>query len=223
MLISFKHYRSSFRRAFTLIELLVVVGIITVITGFVLLQQAKFNSSTVMRSLAYSVALTIRQAQVYGVSVRAVSGSATFAPGYGVYFNNPTNYKLFADTSNASGNSGVFDGGDTVVKTFNLNSGYNIVCYCGILNSTTAHCSAKIASYADPNGYCPVGSGALTWLMTYFKRPNPDATITSSAAEAYLGAYVVINSGGNNDVRAIKVSTAGQISVCALNSNPLTC
>src|SRR3989338_1435579 len=93
MLISFKHLRCCFsriakslpagRNGFTLVELIVVSAIILLITGFVMFQQAKFNSATLMRSLTYSVALSMRQAQVYGTSVREFSGA--FAPGYGVY------------------------------------------------------------------------------------------------------------------------------------------
>src|SRR3989338_9825786 len=86
MLISFQHFRRSFTKkpkGFTLVELIVVSAIILLITGFVMFQQSKFNSATLMRSLTYSVALSMRQAQVYGTSVREFSGA--FAPGYGVY------------------------------------------------------------------------------------------------------------------------------------------
>ncbi|MBI2004934.1 prepilin-type N-terminal cleavage/methylation domain-containing protein [Patescibacteria group bacterium] len=54
---------------FTLVELLVVVSIMLIITSTLLLQQRKFNSATLMRTLAYNIALSIRQAQVYGTSV----------------------------------------------------------------------------------------------------------------------------------------------------------
>src|SRR3990167_11377146 len=98
MLISFQHFRRFFfkrlalrslarSRGFTLVELIVVSAIILLITGFVMFQQAKFNSATLMRSLTYSVALSMRQAQVYGTSVREFSGA--FAPGSACTFRPP--------------------------------------------------------------------------------------------------------------------------------------
>ncbi len=42
---------------------MVVVAIITFLTGIFLFQQKRFDSSTLLRSLAYSVALSVRQAQ----------------------------------------------------------------------------------------------------------------------------------------------------------------
>ena len=90
MLTSFKHFRRFFSKrasGFTLVELIVVSAIILVISLFILFQQAKFNSSTLLRSLTYSVALSVRQAQVYGTSVRGFSsgGTVAFGSGYGVY------------------------------------------------------------------------------------------------------------------------------------------
>src|SRR3989344_6308477 len=115
----FKHFLSfgskglalrSFKqsRGFTLIELLVVSLIIVLITGTLIFRQQGFNSSTLLRSLSYSVALSMRQAQVYGVSVREnAAGSGTFASGYGVYFGNTlvdssNHYLLFADKGNGA-------------------------------------------------------------------------------------------------------------------------
>ena len=60
-----------------------------------------------MRNLTYDVALSIRQAQTYGISVRKFTpsgGSGQFAQGYGVSFQlpSPTTYLIFAD-ANANG------------------------------------------------------------------------------------------------------------------------
>ena len=62
--------RGSKRRGFTLIELLVVMSIMLILTSLFILRQQRFNSSTLLQSLAYSVALSVRQAQVYGTSIR---------------------------------------------------------------------------------------------------------------------------------------------------------
>ena len=63
------------RRGFTLIELLVVVAIIVVITGLILANSNKFGGQTMLQNLSYDIALSLREAQVYGISVRSNSGA----------------------------------------------------------------------------------------------------------------------------------------------------
>lgn len=218
MLTSFKRSLSSFSsRGFTLVELVVVVAVITVITAFLLFNQNKFNSSTLMRSLAYSVGLSIRQAQLYGVSVRGFgSGSSpTFANGYGVYFSNATTYTLFADIDNngaytaGEGLSGV---GGVLVS---VGRGYTIGKFCAVSSGGAQDCY--------PSG----GTGTLTDMTIYFRRPNPDATFaatcTGSCASSYTSAYVQLTSTGSTDTRSIKVTNTGQITVCPLNTEPPSC
>src|SRR3989338_6906440 len=57
-------------RGFTLVELLVTLSLFVVLTTIVLFSQQKFNGSILLTNLAYDVALTIRQAQTFGVNVR---------------------------------------------------------------------------------------------------------------------------------------------------------
>jgi prepilin-type N-terminal cleavage/methylation domain-containing protein len=71
-------------KGFTLVELLVVFAIMTLITALILFQHRRFDSSTLLRSLAYSIALSIRQSQVYGTSVRQFGSNFNYS--YGVYF-----------------------------------------------------------------------------------------------------------------------------------------
>src|ERR1700691_1591264 len=121
----FSHHRSS-NRGFTLIELLVVVGIMVVISAFILVRQSRFDSSTLLRSLAYSVALSVRQAPIYGSSVlgtttpsaaNCVGGSyasgVCCADAYGIHIVAGSSYTLFADLQN----DGHYDAGDAI-KTF---------------------------------------------------------------------------------------------------------
>jgi prepilin-type N-terminal cleavage/methylation domain-containing protein len=211
MLTSFRRFlRYSKPRGFTLIELLVVTAIIVVITAFVLLRQGRFDSSTLLRSLTYSVALTVRQAQVYGVSVRGaqVAGNIQFAPAYGVQFNDPTSYLLFADING----SGEYEQGtDALVQTFKLGRGFKISKFCGIL------ASGQQCSPAD-----------ITKLTIIFRRPNPDACIAAypgndtvcttnasgPAGSPFTGAYIQLSAADDStNTHAIEVSTTGQIEV----------
>ncbi len=234
MLISFQRFRRSFskrtipnrgpastrhlwRGGFTLVELLVVSAIILVMTAFILFQHSKFNSTTLLRSLAYSIALSVRQAQIYGTSVRESSRNGTFVQGYGVYFplsgSAPDRYYLFADLD-ADGNYDSSPVSEALPANFTLSKDYRFksICMVRIGQST---CDAT----------------PVTSLTAYFRRPNPDACLASSATlgacaagvpPVYSRAYLTVGSAVNDDTRSIKISETGQISVCAPNLSPVT-
>ena len=206
------------RRGFTLIELLVVVSIMLILTSIFVLRQQRFNSSTLLRSLAYSVALSVRQAQVYGVSIRESSVGAfdtadesTAAKAYGVYFSSgaTSNYTLFADINN----NGQYDTGEEV-QVYKLSNGYAISKFCATTGTGTPRCW----SAASPD---------ISDLTILFRRPNPDScfatSISSNAcqtgaspAETYASGYIQIQSG--SDTRSITITLSGQITVGAQGS-----
>ncbi|HYF13004.1 MAG TPA: prepilin-type N-terminal cleavage/methylation domain-containing protein [Candidatus Paceibacterota bacterium] len=194
-------------KGFTVIELVVVVAIMAVLTTVMIFQQRRFDSATLLRALAYSVALSVRQAQVYGTSVREVTqGSSTFAPNaYGVHFTSGDDkrYTLFADSPTQS--NGRYDTGEEV-QTFTIGSQYSIVDFCGIVSSTVRSCKSG-----------GVGSGGvqITSLTIYFRRPNPDARfLSSSSGQNYISAYIRLRGpGGATDTRSVTVGLTGQISV----------
>lgn len=208
------YFKKGSPRGFTLIELLVVSLIIMLITAFVLFRQEGFNNSTLLRSLSYGIALSIRQAQVYGVSVReSAAGSNVFAGGYGVYFNNngladSSHYFLFADTNS----NGRYDSGEQLPR-FTIGNGrgtdYLIKSYC---------------VYSPGGGHqC---DGTITPLTIYFRRPNPDACFATSlnttacaagGTSSYTYAYIQLKSFTGTDYRTIKITSTGQIAVCQPN------
>jgi prepilin-type N-terminal cleavage/methylation domain-containing protein len=184
------------RRGFTLIELLVVVGIMVIITSVILVRYSAYNSSTLLTNLAYEIAITIREAQVQGISVGGAGG--TFLPGYGAYFadNQPTAYFLFRDLDNNnrmtdSNSDGIMSSADAeFVKEYRLR-GHRITDVC-ITVGSTPDCS-------------------ITNLSVLFKRPNPDAIVNGNASAA---ASVVVQADNNStSQRTIHVFTTGQISI----------
>lgn len=223
--------RGASSRGFTLIELLVVSAIIVLITAFVLFRQEGFNSSTLLRSLSYSIALSVRQAQVYGVSVReSAAGSGKFAPGYGVFFAGSTgladlnHYLIFADIYPSSGGNGRYDANQVPAEElprFTIGNGrgtdYLIKNICAHAISGGDQCTASV----------PATSPAITSLTIYFRRPNPDACFatsqnpgacaTATTPPVYDYAYVQIKSFTGTDYRTIKISSTGQIAVCKPN------
>lgn len=210
----FKHFRRSSRkpRGFTLVELIVVSAIILLFTAFIFFRQARFNSTTILRSLTYSVALSVRQSQVYGTSVRETSpGSGVFAGGYGVYIPavgaSANTYYMFADANS----NGAYDAGEAL-PVYKLGSGYAITSVC-----TVAVGASTCTSPAS--------------LTVYFRRPNPDACFASSAAPGacavgalavFSRVYITVANTNNNDTRSIRVSDTGQIAVCQPNLADVT-
>ncbi len=200
MLISSHRSHSFGNKGFTLIELIVVISIMLVITSVFLFRQQQFNSSTLLRSLGYSVALSIRQAQVYGTSLLEFGGTFD-AKSYGVNFNRntPTTYVLFADTGSIP--NGTYDGAAELVDTFNLGQGFTISKFCGILAVGGEVCSPSI-----------------DYLNIYFIRPDLDANFRSSnLAHTYTSAYIQVTAPGGA-TRNVTVSNTGRIAVCAFGT-----
>jgi len=202
--------------------MLVVITIMALITTTLLIRQSRFDSSTVLRSLAYSVALSVRQAQVYGTSVFGTSTLSSncsggsynsgfcYAAGYGLYIDSGslTGYTLFADLNN----DGQYESSEAV-KVFTLGTGYAISDFGATTTGT-----AVSRSYLG---------GQINNLTILFKRPNPDACIATSnsanacqphaaPSETYASAYIRIQATGDpTNTKSVSVSTTGEVTVCA--------
>ncbi len=183
-------------RAFTLIELMVVVAIFLVITGVILANNSRFNSSVLLGSLAYDIALSIREAQVYGLSVQTFN--ANFQVGYGVDFSaaTPNSYILFADTN---ADNRYEAGTDSIIQTYAVGAGHLIKRFCGTYSNGTTQCSDDAVSPIDH-------------LDVVFFRPNPDANMSSSNPGFYSSGEVVVAS-PSGETRTITIQSTGQVSV----------
>lgn len=202
------------------------MSIMVIVTSLLLVRQSQFNSSTLLRSLAYSVALSVRQAQVYGTSVFGTTtalincGSGTyqngvcFAQGYGIYVSSatPTSYTLFADLNN----NGTYDAGEDV-KVFSLNNGYSVSDFCATDTVGNVNCW---------KGGTPVAGvlGASAKMSIVFRRPNPEACFTTNlqTAACGLGQSAVYRSGSlqvqatgadAGSTRSVYINATGQLSV----------
>ena len=72
------------KKGFTLIELLISIGVLGILTAIVLVRHGAFESTTLLKSAAYDLALNLRDAQVRSVSASKAGGS--FAVPFGVSF-----------------------------------------------------------------------------------------------------------------------------------------
>lgn len=190
-----KKHKNLFRtvRGFSLIELMIAVSISIVISSVILANHTRFNSSVLLGSLAYDIALSIREAQVYGLSVRQFS--STFDVGYGVRFSEAGSYVFFVDQNE---NEVYDDGVDTVISLYELSRGHAIQRFCGVTTEGAEHCSDS--------------SSPITYLDIVFLRPEPDALMSSSQASNYSHAIITIVSGAG-ETREIEIASTGQISV----------
>lgn len=180
-------------RGFTLIELMVVMAIITVISVLVLARYGQFNGVVLLRNLAYDIALTVRQAQVYGISGKVGTGAVGVQ--YGVYLTSatPTQYLLFADNNG----SGTYTAGEEI-EIYTVRPGYSVYNFCGDLPSGSPHCSR---------------TGDITNMTLLFRRPDPDALIkTSALGSGYTQARIIARS-PSGDTRTITITAVGQISI----------
>lgn len=178
---------------FTLIELLVVMGIMVVISSLVLARYSQFNGVVLLRSLAYDVGLSFREAQVFGISGRSTGG--TFAYRYGVYMSRsvPTEYILFSDTNNNS----AYDVSE-VITAYSMSPGYGMTEICALRSDGVDRCAS---------------TGDISSVTVMFKRPEPDAVIkTDVVAETYTEVTVTLTS-PSDATRSVTVTTTGQISV----------
>ncbi|MDQ2933165.1 MAG: type II secretion system GspH family protein [bacterium] len=189
---------SQFKKGFTLIELLVSVGIFIIMTTLLMVKYGNFNQSVLMTNLAYDVAITIRTAQTYGLSVKNLSKveeDVSFASGYGVYFSTsttpPENNLIIFFEDTESGNLNMYDYADTIVDTYTIKRGAYISDIC---TGTT----------------CGINN-----LSVVFKRPDPNAQIcynNDGAKVCVLSAEIFIM-GTDRSTRSVRVRENGQISV----------
>ncbi len=183
---------------FTLIELMVTVGIFVFMTALLLAKYNSYYSGTIFKNQAYDVAITLRQAQSFGISVKADPGqidNPRFDAAYGVKFpgTNVTGFELRA----YGGTPPNFVEG-ALEKDYKLKYG----AYFSQLILTQDGSSNP--AYADS-------------AFVVFQRPNPEAIICARVngtltCNAYKYLELVMKS-QDNKTKSIKINSSGQISI----------
>jgi prepilin-type N-terminal cleavage/methylation domain-containing protein len=204
----FARVGTSGSRGFTLIELLAVTAIIVLISAVVLADNNRFGGTVLLENLSYDIALTVRQAQVYGIAVTGfkAGGTNAYGYGYGMHFDvtSPMTYILFADTAQ----TGVYSAGispSEIVQQTNIQRGYGISKLCAPAGNDSATCNA------------------VNSLDILFKRPEPDAYISGNGAPTFQGGQVISNALNSSarivlrsprgDTRSVVVQVSGEIAV----------
>lgn len=180
------------QRGFSLIELMITIGIVVLVTGLALLRYSGFNNAVLLKSQAYELALDIRQAQVYGISVSG-QNAANFSGAYGISFNmaTPGTYQLFQDGT--TGNQYRYDSGEGVGNTYVIDPRFVISQIC------------------TSGGNCLPGNGIAA---VAFQRPNFDAHIYKSNQASPSNLEITIASVSSpTNTRKVVVYASGQIAV----------
>lgn len=183
-------------------ESVVAISIFVAFSTILLANYPQFLNKSAINTLAHEIALSVRQAQVYGQNVREFGvGSGAF-PSYGVFFSSAkTNeYTIFADISDSDKKyNGIECGnvGTECLEKFIISSGARIVGLCG-------------DSKTNPPGVC-----GLDTLNISFTRPNPDAHIIgfNGIETLYSDVEITISSPKGDNQKTIVVWSTGQITV----------
>lgn len=192
---------SVYSKGFTLIELIIALAIFVFMTVLLVSKYGTFNSTILTTNVAYDIAITIRQAQAYGLHFKVTDNSFTGA--YGAYFTKAadgnTSFKIFNDLDK----DGLFTSGPTVgVSPDETVASYNMRRNSSVVDLKVGTNASNITGHPDS-------------LHVVFKRPDPDAIIaavTGGVLTIVPYAEVVIV-GPDESTRRIVVSKTGQISI----------
>jgi len=201
---------------FGLIELMISISIMVIVSGIIMSRQSAFNSSILLRSQAYEIALQIRDVQLSAVSANNNSSSVeaeTFRTTLGVHFYEDANlnqrYQFFRDTDSGIYDNNYYDFVDIVVDE-----------RFGIQGSLDERFEIRdIVLVGAPPGETLTGSE----VSIVFERPNFDAKfydngpdnngqVIATGIEILVGR-VGTSGTGPEDLRTIEVTATGQIGV----------
>jgi prepilin-type N-terminal cleavage/methylation domain-containing protein len=218
-----KYYRNNRKRGMTLVELLVVISIFAVISGIILFDFIKFDSSVSLRNLANDIALSVRKAQSYAIGVRGISEQ--FKYGHGIHFSTEKGSTLTAGSQKSFILFTNWPLNETPPLTYNSIYDYDSSGSCGspsdgnecqeILSINSADEISNIYLSSEEN----VPRQGI--LDIVFKRPNPDAIFcyredTSGPCQSEFSWVKIEVSNGeideNRKTRTITVWSTGQIS-----------
>ncbi len=202
------------KKGFTLIELLMVISIIALITAVVVFNQSDFADNISLTNTANEIELQIREAQVYGISVREfVPTSNEFYIAYGASFNlnnagsSNNSFIYFADRNPLNGvyntpTTCVADGTTECLSRVRLQRG-NIISNICVIQSTGSEVCAPTLGRFD-----------VTFL-----RPNPNAKIifyNGSGGQVtypnHRGVRIELRSPKNRTI-SVYVYSTGQVSI----------
>lgn len=179
---------------FSLLEVLITAAIIGIITTIALVRYSSFNNVILLKNQAFELALDLREAQTFAISVRGDGGE--FRQEYGISFDrgsNPGQYILFQDADSAA--LPAYNAGEEIVGPIIIDSRFELSDIC-INDETTC---------------------GIDRLDATFRRPNFDAMIRAVVSGVPVSAYnariVLANVIDPTGTVSVLITSTGQILV----------
>jgi prepilin-type N-terminal cleavage/methylation domain-containing protein len=216
-------------KGFTLIEFVVIISIFAIMAAVALFNFAGFRSNVGLTNVVQDIALTIRQAQVFGWATQTETISPDADPlrhSQGVYFaeNGSDGYGkdivLYSKFDTNPQNAMYFAGQDTNVDTLKIQGSVRVV------DIRATDDKSKLKLDGDPTNLNLIDTSTISLMgsnvSVVFSRPRPEAMFFSGfnrIPEQYLGIYVASEKTcptGTPCVyadRVITISTFGEIGV----------
>jgi len=217
----FSKRNNSTRKGFTIAEMAIVSIIFTILTAVIIFRYGDFNSSLLVSNMAYEVAITTRQAQVFGLGARGYQGAdgANFTYPYGLFINMNDNegttlgrtkkFNLFIDRENFS---------ESDEGICNLKDGGGVcVCLPGdeCQEQYTMQRNIAISGIRVRAGNLDLcEADKVDKLAITFKRPNPEALITwQTYGSTFDFAQIEVSDDKEEYKTYVLIRSTGQISV----------
>ncbi len=200
ILFSFLRKQTTRTKGFTLVELLISVAIIGLVTTVVLVRNGSFQGTVLLKSAAYEIALSLREAQIKSVSSTRSSGS----------FNYP--YGLTFTPSQASYTAFQYPSEDTTLRPRFDDSSYPANVIQTLLVGSTLQVYDVCINYGSGDDCSP------TRLDVSFRRPEFKSLFYAagyggSPANIQSAKVKIRSLAGNATVFVVEISQLGQISV----------
>ncbi len=214
---------ANFTTGFTLVEMLVSVFIITLIMATVLFNYSSFNDRLALSSAAQELAIAIRQAQTYGLTVKeAKATTGLFDKAYGIYFDSTSagnlykDYYLFVDLN-----------GDNKYTASGVCGAVNAECIEKVTMRNNIYISPisvpdQVPKVTNTQTGADCSTSNQTMLTVTFLRPSPDAKInffdsagTLTTGPCAKGSITLRSPKGKTLI--ITIENTGQIYVGAIS------
>ena len=198
----------STNKGFTLTEMLVVMGIVAILMSVIVFNYQNANSKSILKNVAYDVALSIREVQSIGLGAKkySVGSTPSFNTPFGAQFNSGRDgYMIFADEDdnrkcNESSSLCACPDGECLSEITSVYGGVELYDAC-VSDSDGSNPSC----ITDP----------IDYVSVIFKRPNPDAKIYASddSNSPRNLLRIFFQSKGDDEAQMIKITNTGQVSV----------
>jgi prepilin-type N-terminal cleavage/methylation domain-containing protein len=208
-------------KGFTLIEFIVIISIFAIMASVALFNFSGFRSTVGQNNLAHDIALTIRQAQVFGwstttdtannlVALDSVTGNPLrFAEGITIEYPFDQQKEFFLYRKANALTSQEYTVADEKIDTIKIAGPHRIVA----VQSGSSHDDLLV----DAQRHIPSGTPLTGTLSIAFTRPRPEALFFSGGS-LISDTYVAIYIAGDQDApgiasHAVIVSRTGEIDV----------